>query len=72
MSDSKSTHRYTQFYELFSIYTMFIIHRGFGFVTFEDPISIEKVLSEPSHELDGKRVIMINENSSTLIVHLNV
>lgn len=54
--DNKSTHRYNQFYEYFSIYTIFIIHRGFGFVTFEDPICIEKVLSEPSHELDGKRV----------------
>lgn len=30
--------------------------RGFGFITFSDPASVEKVLSHGSHELDGKKV----------------
>ncbi|MFH4976281.1 hypothetical protein AB6A40_002990 [Gnathostoma spinigerum] len=30
--------------------------RGFGFITFSDPASVEKVLAHESHELDGKKI----------------
>lgn len=30
--------------------------RGFGFITFGDPSSVDKVLAQGSHELDGKKV----------------
>ncbi|XP_028966515.1 RNA-binding protein Musashi homolog Rbp6 [Galendromus occidentalis] len=30
--------------------------RGFGFVTFADPASVEKVLANGPHELDGKKI----------------
>lgn len=30
--------------------------RGFGFITFTDPASVDKVLAQEQHELDGKKV----------------
>lgn len=33
-----------------------ICFRGFGFITFADPASVDKVLAQGSHELDGKKV----------------
>ncbi|KAG0415938.1 hypothetical protein HPB47_006880, partial [Ixodes persulcatus] len=29
---------------------------GFGFVTFSDPASVDKVLANGPHELDGKKI----------------
>uniref|UniRef100_A0A1B0AG30 RRM domain-containing protein n=1 Tax=Glossina pallidipes TaxID=7398 RepID=A0A1B0AG30_GLOPL len=31
--------------------------RGFGFITFSDPASVDKVLAQGTHELDGKKFI---------------
>lgn len=33
--------------------------RGFGFITFADPASVDKVLAQEQHELDGKKVEML-------------
>ncbi|XP_063221968.1 RNA-binding protein Musashi homolog 2 isoform X2 [Bacillus rossius redtenbacheri] len=30
--------------------------RGFGFITFADPASVDKVLAQGAHELDGKKI----------------
>ncbi|KAG5883772.1 hypothetical protein JTB14_031998 [Gonioctena quinquepunctata] len=30
--------------------------RGFGFITFTDPGSVDKVLAQGTHELDGKKI----------------
>lgn len=30
--------------------------RGFGFITFGDPASVDKVLAHGTHELDGKKI----------------
>ena len=35
---------------------MFVEPRGFGFVTFRDRESIEKVMLANDHEIDGKKV----------------
>lgn len=40
------------FYFLFTLF----ICRGFGFITFGDPSSVDKVLAQGTHELDGKKV----------------
>ena len=32
-------------------------HRGFGFVTFDSPDAVAKVLCQPKHILDNKKVI---------------
>lgn len=33
-----------------------LFYRGFGFITFADPTSVDKVLAQGTHELDGKKV----------------
>lgn len=33
--------------------------RGFGFVTFADPASVDKVLAQPHHELDSNTVCYV-------------
>lgn len=38
------------------IHRNILFFRGFGFVTFGDPSSVEKVLAHGTHELDGKKV----------------
>jgi RNA-binding protein Musashi len=30
--------------------------RGFGFITFSEPSTVQKVLKEPEHTLDGKKI----------------
>lgn len=35
---------------------IFFCSRGFGFITFADPASVDKVLAQGTHELDGKKV----------------
>lgn len=37
------------------------LSRGFGFITFGDPSSVDKVLAQGTHELDGKKVSYIIE-----------
>lgn len=36
---------------------MCLSYRGFGFITFADPASVDKVLAQGTHELDGKKVL---------------
>ncbi|GFS78513.1 uncharacterized protein TNCV_3147651 [Trichonephila clavipes] len=41
---------------------------GFGFVTFADPTSVDKVLASGTHELDGKKaghVVRMDEDRTT-------
>lgn len=45
------------FFFYFSLFVLFIC-RGFGFITFGDPSSVDKVLAQGTHELDGKKVSM--------------
>lgn len=40
-------------------FPFFCYSRGFGFITFADPNSVDKVLAQGSHELDGKKVLTI-------------
>jgi hypothetical protein len=35
---------------------MFFFYRGFGFITFSDPVSVDKVLEHDKHTLDEKTV----------------
>lgn len=41
----------------------FCIFRGFGFITFGDPSSVDKVLAQGIHELDGKKVSCVGKNN---------
>ena len=44
-------------YELSTHRLIIFFHRGFGFVTFSDSSSVDKVLMNGPHELDGKKVL---------------
>ena len=37
-------------------FSLLMLYRGFGFITFGDPSSVDKVLAQGTHELDGKKV----------------
>lgn len=43
-------------HSLYLYLCLFLYCRGFGFVTFSDPNSVDKVLTQGTHELDGKKV----------------
>ena len=43
--------------------------RGFGFVTFSDPASVDKVVAASSHELDGKKVSCSRFQSNLKSIH---
>lgn len=45
-------------YSIFSFLCVFCF-RGFGFITFGDPASVDKVLAQGTHELDGKKVCKV-------------
>lgn len=40
----------------FCVFFFFFFCRGFGFVTFTDAASVDKVLAQQHHELDSKTV----------------
>ena len=44
---------------MFFYFRISFIFRGFGFITFGDPASVDKVLAQSTHELDGKKVSCI-------------
>lgn len=46
---------------------MFYCFRGFGFITFGDPASVDKVLAQGTHELDGKKVSSFSKRAIFLI-----
>ena len=46
------------------IYKFYFNFRGFGFVTFSDASSVDKVLAHGSHDLDGKKVEYSLDTSS--------
>jgi len=39
-----------------TMYSVVFSSRGFGFVTFNDPATVQKVVNAIEHFLDGKRV----------------
>ena len=43
----------------FIIYKLYYHSRGFGFITFKDANSVEKVLAKDVHTLDEKQVCII-------------
>lgn len=47
-------------YAKYLIRVSFSVNRGFGFITFADPASVDKVLAQGNHELDGKKVSIRN------------
>lgn len=55
MWTKKTTDQSIFFFFYFSLFVLFIC-RGFGFITFGDPSSVDKVLAQGTHELDGKKV----------------
>uniref|UniRef100_A0A1I7VUB1 RRM domain-containing protein n=1 Tax=Loa loa TaxID=7209 RepID=A0A1I7VUB1_LOALO len=38
------------------IVVVVVVVKGFGFITFTDPASVDKVLAQELHELDGKKI----------------
>lgn len=46
---------------------LILFSRGFGFITFADPSSVDKVLAQGTHELDGKKVSGNDDHRSYMI-----
>lgn len=52
------------------VYMCFFPCRGFGFVTFADAGSVDKVLAQPHHELDSKTVCLVKRSCFKLLANV--
>lgn len=56
------------------IISSFVLHRGFGFITFKEANSVDKVLAKDVHTLDDKQVRTRKKNTRSVnfLLFLNI